>query len=258
MPSKSYRRKRTTKRRTYRRKRRFFKKKFIANRSMIKYIAGPGQFVPPRLRTKFNCSAKVILASGMTTTDGAIYANVLTTPLNNSYQAMWVNAIPSHLLVSPVGARSLLNANLYRDYRVYGCKMSVTALAEDPTDSCEFIIIPVTETAASGVSLLSIQELRSEPFAKYGMLTNARPYRASGYMTTSRIYGVAKKAIEYDVSGSFIGNYVAPTVPTNKWYWWVFTQTSDLGPTVGDVSIVVNMTFYAELFNPTYGYNTLT
>jgi len=214
------------------------------SRNVIKYSVRNKLPLPPRFKTKFTMFGKLVLASGFTNANGAISANELTAPFNNTFMGMWSNVNPAFATNQPTAMTTLLNANCYENYRVYASSIKLKIPQIAALDCCEVLTIPVTDI---NLTASEFRKLAQQPYSKWITTTNARQNFVKNYMTTHKIYGTTARAVQDDVSTNFQGNL--GQAPFKTWFWYVFVQSSDLQNTTNDIVLDVQIDYYVELWN---------
>lgn len=244
----------------FRRKPRTFKKQQVrANHDVITYMVPRNMPFPPRYRTKMSFGLfGSIFAGGLDTIGrGQVYVglNYLYHPINN---ATWnltgpvtVNSgIPPNVL-QPTGYDQIAPTTgfMYRKWRVYASKISMSLTPETPTDYMEVSITPsqITSSPIDVGAAMAQPYTRSKFFATGKAIGNPSDILSS-YMTVHKIAGVTSSAIQNDLSGQFIGNS-SGGLPTTQYYWVV--NFAKVNYTDNTLSIDLNMkvTYWVEFFD---------
>lgn len=243
--------------RRFQKKRSTFKRRFKpkrtmqrTNKSQILYRGLKNTAIPPTYKTKFSIYAAVSLAGGLVSTKGAILANVLTHPFNNAINGFWTGLVPpTYATLNPTGLSSLLESNVYSQYRVYATKLKLS-LSCAGTDTILFAVLPINQSAAAATYAgNTYYTISGQPMCKHTTATAARSGIINMYCPTHLIWGVPYQSVRDDVSGAYVGTVA--TLPVDPWYYMVWIQAVDTAD--DNVTIQAELTFYAELFSPQYG-----
>lgn len=163
---------------------------------------------------------------------------------NTTYYA---GVAPNNRTVQPAGWSSLMNANLYNNYRVIGCKIRITMNNQALGDNglvCTIIPTFLTTPANVGVAL-------SQPYCKKMLLSEAKTNILSNYMTQHKLLGIQKRAIEFDLSGKYFGFYnAAPGAPM---YWAIIFSNNDGSVTTSPVPFEIELTHYTKCWTANTG-----
>lgn len=135
--------------------------------------------------------------------------------------------------------------SFYRFYKVYASKIqlifhNVIALG---TQGASFYCGVIANQDPS-LAVATVPEMASLPYTKMRIFhVGAGACKISNYMTTEKIYGLNKKAVEVDTS------YAALVTgsPTSEWYWNIVVQTGDMATTAA-VQVSVRITYYVEFY----------
>lgn len=136
-------------------------------------------------------------------------------------------------------------AALYSYYTVYGSSIKVQNCVTQNTNlAMDIAVLPSVENTVASVSDIS-SPVEEMPYCKYKIVgtyaVGVNDNIIRSYMSTAKIYGVNKAAVESE------DNYSAAvtTNPANGWYWITVTQPVDES-TAMTSTIVVMITYYAE------------
>lgn len=244
---KTYKRRRTTKRKP----RKMMKKAMRASQNVIKYYARKHQPFPPRFKTKLTIFCQKILTAGYVTGSGSVPLNGLYTPFNIDPGAYWTGSSPSPGTNYPTAFHTFCGTSPvpYYNYRVYGSAVKMKVPQIDSRDCMEIAVIPSTNSTA--ISLRSFSTIAQQPDCKWITTSNARTNLLKHYATVHKCWGVTSRAVQDDLSGSFVGQY--NTNPSRLAYWWFFIDSADAQALNNDVVLDIQITYYVEFFNPSYG-----
>lgn len=224
-------------------------KKINSSKELITYMAPRQMPFPPRYRCKFTTA----IYGDIT---GAVASGQYAVNLNSIYQPFaggsWAAALPAIGTLQPSGFSSMLNANFYRAFRVYGSKIVLEMLPQALTDTVEAVLTP----SINGVAPANTATAMSQPYSKSCFFSSSKENNGkkgvlSNYITMHRLFGVSKRAIEDDLSGNYIGAYNAdPAVLTQ---WFLTWATPDAVNISSHVQYRVIITHYCELFETAPG-----
>lgn len=134
--------------------------------------------------------------------------------------------------------------NFYANYRVKGAKINVQYVSPSSTTSAtqtwDVALYPALVTTIADQASAKVQ-----PLVKYRMGNlGSNTIRLSSYVSTSKMFGTNKKAIDInDDYGALIN-----TNPVNVWFFNMCCQPCDQS-TSGSIVAYVTITYYAEFYN---------
>lgn len=190
--------------------------------SMI--VKGPS-FISDEMYTRLQFSETIALTSTVSATTRIYRGNSIFDP---------VNAVGGH---SCLGHNQL--DDLYRKYRVLGCKINVDFSASSGIANV-FVLARNTATASATSTALI-----EKPYTSFGLLQSGGPaIRLSRYQSTQQILGLSKH--EVSVDDSLSANMSAN--PTLEWFYIIGSQHPD-GSTSQTVYGTVRLTYFVKLFD---------
>lgn len=205
--------------------------------------------VPSRYRCNFMTQFYGYVAAGAT--GGTYTANV--NGLYGPVVGSWPNSTPSAATLQPTGYTSLLNINLYNQYRVYGSSILVEFLPESLVDTIQVVIVPsmINYFGSYGTGYLMGQE-----HAKSGLMSASKDDHNSkkggselrNSITMHKLLGVSPKAIEDDLSGKFVSSY--NNNPSNTALWGVSWVTPDGSALSANCKYRVTLIHHTECYQP--------
>lgn len=221
-----------------------------STRNMVLYKSFQQRPFPTIFQTKFKTCLQGFIKSGIGLANATInlklnsvylptYEGVSTGLANSTYYGS-VSPAPSTL--APGGFSSLCNANLYTKFRVIGCKILMRFVNQSLSDNGFIVTITPTLTttpASSGVCL-------EQPWVKKILCSEGKQNIISNYCTQHQILGVNKRAIEYDLTGSYEGTYA--TNPSVGMFWNVAFAGLDGASTTGVIPFELELTHYCKLW----------
>ncbi len=207
---------------------------------------------PPRFVTRFTCEAdyKIAAASGSITT-GYVYGNSLFTPFYNVNGA--AATLPyTHLgpataaTLQPSGATSLLNSNLYSDYKITRSKISIVLLPGPACANVEATIAPSIATNQPSTIYIA----KTAPYSKSAMFTStggAANRALTVQISPPQFFGLSRLQGKADV-GEFMQTFSSSLqTPLFAFVWSIFLQTCDGNQTVAASLLRVRLEWDAEL-----------
>jgi len=214
------------------------------------YMPRNGQMavLPQRYRCKMVCDnyGDFPLSMNSGTYQFSFPINGMYLPYSNTVVTSggaWTYNGQPHTIQQPVGFSQICNANTYRNYRVYSCKITVGVTSESPQDN---LLTTITPSNAQGIPASCAAALGQPWTMKYTFQAGKGKSSLSNYMTVSKFFGVSQRSIEDDMSGSWMGNFGSnPILPL---YWVVNIATEDQTILIAPISIRFHLEFYVELF----------
>lgn len=252
------------KRRIRKSKRRIFKKKVMKkghraakkDRMMFNPRLGGLPF-PSTYLTKMVSTVAGYTTSGVGsgTYHWFIKMNSIYQPFALASGLLNVTLLPAFSTTSqPTGFNTLFpNAsNLYTRFRVVGSKCDVQITPQSIQDSVEATLTPSTNSADPGNLMIAYGQrlTKSAEFNGYRetLVTNlvtgvkSKARSLSSYCTMHQLYGVAKKAIDYDLSGQFTGTYTGDPPVTATWV--INVNTGDNTVLNSPLEVKITMVYY--------------
>lgn len=218
---------------------------FSASPTLVTYMSNGQSPFPRRYRTKFNASIYGYVAAGSTSGHFSVNLNSAYLPFA---AGSWPNALPAIATLQPAGYSSVVNQTLYQNVRVYGSKLLVEFLPQALTDTVQVTLTP----SVSAATPTSVANAMAQPYNKQLLMSSSKMNSRTGsfisnYMSQSKLLGVNKKAIEYDLSGAYTHLYNAD--PTNTFSWVVNLTTPDAVALATNLEYRVKLVIYCELYN---------
>lgn len=199
----------------------------------------------PRYRCKMTTSIFGNVVAGSAA--GLYYCN-LNSPYLPFSGGGWPAASSTITTLQPAGFSSICNANLYREFRCLGSKITVEFLPQALTDTIEVALTPVNSVAvAPATTAIAMQQ----PYTKSGFMSSSKQNgkgtsALKSYSNMYQLLGVSRAAIENDLSGNYIGAYNAD--PTITAQWVVNWATPDAVNLAANCEYRVSLTHYVEFF----------
>lgn len=218
---------------------------FSASPTLVTYMSKGQSPFPRRYRTIFHSSIYGFVAAGST-------SGHFTVNMNSAYLpwagGAWPNALPAIATLQPAGYSSVVNGTLYQNVRVYGSKLSVEFLPQALTDTVQVTLTPAVSAAVP----TSVATAMAQPYTKQLLMSSSKMNSRNGsfisnYMSQSKLLGVNKKAIEFDLSGNYTHTYNGD--PANLFYWVVNLTTPDAVALATNLEYRVKLNIYCELYN---------
>lgn len=223
--------------------------KINANKEMIKFMPMGSQVpVPQRYRCKFVTSVQfnmIVGAGGAASGIIPVKMNSIFHPWANSGLGAnpYANFGPQAVgTLQPSGYASLINANLYKRWRVYS---SAIELKFNPSAQADTLIVAVTPSDNPAIPTSSAQA-QQQPYCKFRIQQSNQIGVVKNYITQHKLVGATKRAIEDDLSGNFQGN--AGGDPADVLYWVINWSTVDTLANTTPIICEIKLTYYCELF----------
>jgi len=228
-------------------RRRMHKKKShsYASTNVVQYKAPRSMPFAPRYRTKMHCDIYGSLAAA-TAASGHYYVK-----LNNALLPYtgggWPSAVPAIATLNPTGYSSIVNINLYSQYRVIASSITIEFLPSALADTIEVTVTPSAANTIPATTAVAMQQ----PYTKSMFMSSSKQNSRNGssitnYIDVARFLGVRKQALQDDLSGEYIGAYNAPS--TIQFYWVVNWATPNNANNTTPLDYRVKMTYYIECF----------
>jgi len=213
----------------------------------------------PRFHTKMACGFVGTLPAG-TAASGYFYVsgNSAHIPFSSSYvySTRTINYYSPtgysgeyYNTVQPEGFTAICGAStIYRNYRVHGCKITVSF---NPTNAADNIYAVTTANTSGNPSTTTIWTASSAPFSsKVGTFTSVDQRRPLvKKLATAHVWGVPQLTIDTDVS--FGAGYNGS--PTSEWAWVIQWQTVDNTTTSAVMGIRILLEYDIEFYQPSSG-----
>lgn len=139
----------------------------------------------------------------------------------------------------------------YNRYRVHGSKIEIETFNYNTTSPESSVIVSVTPSSDNTTpTSITASELKLNPYAKYIVMAAASggPQRKlTNYISTRKVAGVNDindAAFEGILGGSGIG-----ANPPASFYWTLAAVNVNTTPTIFNISVLVTITYYVELFD---------
>lgn len=232
------------------------KKLVFANQDVVNYMVPRQMPWPPAYRTKLTMNWMARISVGDLPATGGPYVyiglNYIYLPINNS---TWAGNLPftvtssiDDAILQPTALAQFAptSGQLYRNWRVYSSKLSITGAPTNPLDYFELTITPsrlLGVPANVGVAM-------AQPYTRtLTSFTGKGPSTVSNYITVHKLMGVSPQAIQDDLSAQLTGSYTG-TLPGTPFYWIVNIQTLDGTQNDGIIDFMFKMTYWVEFLNP--------
>jgi len=174
----------------------------------------------------------------------AVELNSLDLPWNTSLFTGLTFKTTAANVLQPAGFTSICNANLYENYRVLDCTMSIDVVPQSVADS---VLVVLTPALTSGAN---VQTDLAQPWAKSYFFCSGRTAPGRNGLTNrvqvSRLAGVAERAIVDDLSLQYCGKY--NTIPVRTLYWRIAIETGDNATLASPLCIRMRLRWHVELF----------
>lgn len=137
-------------------------------------------------------------------------------------------------------------ATFFRRYKCYGSSITVkflSAATSAATQNWWAACWPSAEGSPTNATILD--EVEMLPYVTSRLFNISAPWAATikKYMSTAKILGVPKSAIDKEMDYSAVTN----TVPIREWYWNIMVQAP--GGTTFTATARVYITYYVEFFD---------
>lgn len=249
-------RKRTSRKPRRNTKRRYAVKRFnrrkkayaSTSKSMIKFDAPNGQYIPQKWLGKFRFKTGGVFSTAGANPIGFAGGGVnnfkikmmdLLTPLSDLTGTIpWGTSFASQHYT---GLAQLLNNAMYQNFLVYGCKVSFRCF---PLEDVVVGMAPSINTGA-----ISINSAMSLPYAKtqiFGAYETNRSKWISTYVDIPKFIGQKKSIFIDELNNPFTGTYAAP--PANDIYMHVSLRTADTSNLDTAFAFEIAMTTYVHLY----------
>lgn len=260
MPYKrTYGKKRTYRKKTYKKTYKKYNKKSNArlnvNSERLTYMMGRQTALPfpPRYKTKLTFSVYGILEAGDLDGigEGRCWVN-LNSPYHPIENTSWgpLGSGPftlptvSHATIQPAAFSQICNATLYQSFRCYGSSIKITLTPKQTADNIELAITPSNQTGAP----IAVATAMARPYSKRALMQVGKgKLGVNNYMSTNRLLGVTKSAIQNDLSGQFIGTF--GTNPASQQYWIINVAKPNTTDSDADMDFEMTVTYYVEFFD---------
>lgn len=218
---------------------------FNASPTLVTYMSKGQSPFPRRYRTIFHSSIYGFVAAGAT-------SGHFTVNMNSAYLpwagGTWPNALPAIATLQPAGYSSIVNGTLYQNVRVYGSKLLIEFLPQALTDTVQVTLTPAVSPAVP----TSVATAMAQPYTKQLLMSSSKMNSKNGsfisnYMSQSKLLGVAKKAIEFDLSGNYTHVYNGD--PVNLFHWVVNLTTPDAVALATNLEYRAKLMIYCECYN---------
>lgn len=215
--------------RSYAKGRKIYKSK--KNKSTL--IKLPGTIVPDRVITKIKYVDRFLI----TITSGAVQEYVFRG--NGAYD-------PYHGTGGSACEGFTQWAQFFNSYRVYSSKINVRLFNTGTTPATQtFVYSLAPATTSSG--FLDMQDAMAAPYSKWQLVAlPSQLGNLTNYISTEKILGLNKKAVEIDITYSSLTN----NYPTNEWFWLVNIEVADLDATTSAI-MWVEIDYYLEFYDRT-------
>lgn len=222
--------------------------------------------IAPKYRTKMSCDwlAQIVAGKLPYTTGQNAYVglNYLYHPVSNN---SWfpVTGYGPFTITSSIGASSIMpagfsqicpsNGQLYRDYRVYASRITVSAIPTVITDAFQMTLTPSESTTTPGeVSVAMSQPYTTSKTFFSGKENGTKGDVLTNYISVHKFNGVTQSAIQNDLSGSFTGGFNA-TYPGLLNEWVINVQPLSGAANTGPILFRFRLDYWVEFFSPTSG-----
>lgn len=149
---------------------------------------------------------------------------------------------------------SMVNANMYRNWQVYGCKLELDVTPQAINDSVIFTITPSRSTTvpASAAAALLQPNTKQMGFDTGGRIRPNSDFPLKMYMPVHKYVGLDKKIFMNQLdSGGASTPYVGSITnnPTTVLYFNCWCETGDNQILNFPLEVRVRVTYYVRLFN---------
>ncbi len=207
---------------------------------------------PPRLVTRMTCESDYkIAAASATITSGYAYGNTLFTPFFNVNGS--AATLPYTFLgpataatLQPTGATSLLNSNLYSDYKVTRSRIRIMLMPGPACANCEVTVAPSIATNQPSTVYIA----KTAPYAKTAVFTSTGgpANRALNVQVSpAQFFGLSRlqgRADDAELTQTFTSSLQTPLL---AFVWTIYLQTCDGNQTVAASLLRVRLEWDVEL-----------
>lgn len=125
-------------------------------------------------------------------------------------------------------------ATLYTRYRVYGSKITVSAINEQVASALQVTIVPSSEITTFTTSTYPLEHPYAKPLKLLGV-GGLMPSRLKHSMTTSKILGLRPREIlDQDYSA------LTSATPSSVWYWQVVAQDLSAENVMTSMQVIIS------------------
>lgn len=230
------------------------RKKFSKRKSGKSVIRLVRSIVPQSAFMKFVSSACFTLpvAAGLTSVSIDVQLNSLYTPWNQTVNYTTAcTATMGTLAPSAQGFEGLSNwltdsalgnVRMYRNYRVIGGRITITATPNSVDDNGMIGVIPWKSGDSQNGSM---DTLMIAPYSKTAKFNLSKPGTVSLFVNPAKLYGVPKIAMQLSPDWSATSG----NVPTRGVYARIIAAAGDGAVISSNINFQAKLTCYAVLFN---------